>query len=204
MRVRPLVIVLLLLALMAGGLSAWLVSGRYNIAADVPHTEPVHALLTLVRERSVAWQSRGVTSPALDDPALVRGGAGNYAAMCVGCHLAPGVEDSELHRGLYPAPPRLDVADRNSLPARDFWIIKHGIKASGMPAWGRSMEDRYIWGLTAFLQKLPTLSEAQYRALVAASPGHSHGGSEDASAVAPARGDGRDHHHVPNGKPHDH
>lgn len=204
MRVRPLGIVLLLLVLIVGGLSAWLALGRYNIAADVPHTRPVLALLTLVRERSVAWHSRDITPPALDDPALIRAGAGNYAAMCVGCHLAPGVDESELHRGLYPAPPRLDVADRISSPARDFWVIKHGIKASGMPAWGRSMDDRYIWGLTAFLQKLPMLSEAQYRALVATSPGHAHGGGEGASTATPAKGGVHDHHHGRNGKPHDH
>ncbi|MGH8083845.1 MAG: c-type cytochrome [Lysobacter sp.] len=59
-----------------------------------------------------------------------------------------------------------------------FWVIKHGIKASGMPAWGESMADEYIWNMAAFLQVLPTLDEAEYQAMVANSGGHSHGGSE--------------------------
>lgn len=57
-------------------------------------------------------------------------------------------------------------------------MIKHGIKASGMPAWGGSMDDEFIWNMSAFLQKLPTLDKAGYQALVASSDGHSHGGGE--------------------------
>jgi mono/diheme cytochrome c family protein len=124
--------------------------------------------------------------------------------MCTGCHLAPGLESSELHRGLYPVPPRLDSPDRKRTPATDFWVIKHGIKASGMPAWGRSMEDRYIWGITAFLQKLPSLTEVQYRELVAQSPGHAHGGNEQLTPAVPAKKNGHDHHHGSPSTPHAH
>ena len=63
-------------------------------------------------------------------------------------------------------------------PAHHFWVIKHGIKASGMPAWGKSMNDEYIWNMVAFLQGLPKLNAEQYRAMVASSGGHSHGGGE--------------------------
>lgn len=187
--------------LLAGGITGVVLTGQYNIAADAPHTRPVLSLLTLVRERSVARHARDVVAPPLEEPALIRSGAGNYDAMCTGCHLAPGLKSSELHRGLYPAPPRLDRLDRQHSPAADFWIIKHGIKASGMPAWGRSMEDRYIWGIVAFLQKLPTLTETQYRELVAGSPGHAHGGNEQGTSDAPAIDP---HHDGVHSKPHGH
>ena len=62
--------------------------------------------------------------------------------------------------------------------AEAFWVIKHGIKASGMPAWGKSMSDEYVWNLAAFLQELPKLDEKRYRELIAQSSGHSHGGGE--------------------------
>lgn len=159
--------------------TAFIRSGFYNVAADDEHWPPVYAALDVLREKSVAAHARDIAVPALDDAALLRQGAGNYAAMCAGCHLAPGVPASELSRGLYPRPPRLDEPARKAVAAQDFWVIKHGIKASGMPAWGRSMEDSYIWGLTAFLRKLPTMSAAQYQAMVAASAGHAHGGGED-------------------------
>jgi hypothetical protein len=110
--------------------------------------------------------------------------------MCVACHLAPGLATSELSVGLYPAPP--DLSRETVDPAEAFWIIKHGIKATGMPAWGKSMADEYIWNLTAFVVKLPDLDQTQYRTLVAESSGHSHGESahppseSDASAATSA------------------
>lgn len=60
-------------------------------------------------------------------------------------------------------------------------MIKHGIKATGMPAWGKSMGDEHIWGMVAFLQQLPELDADDYRQLVASSDGHQHGGGESAS-----------------------
>src|SRR3546814_8967077 len=68
-----------------------------------------------------------------------------------------------------------------------FWVIKHGVKMSGMPAWGKSMSDEYIWNMAAFLQQLPDLDEEQYKALVATSGGHSHGGGETQPHEEPAR-----------------
>ncbi|MBV2131610.1 cytochrome c [Pseudomonas sp. MAP12] len=153
-------------------------SGLINVGADDPHLDSVHALLRATRERSIAVRAADIPVPDLSDPELIRRGAGNYHSMCIGCHLAPGMADTELSRNLYPAPPKLAQLGINGSPATAFWIIKHGIKATGMPAWGKSMGDQHIWGMVAFLQQLPNLDAAQYRALVASSDGHSHGGGE--------------------------
>lgn len=153
-------------------------SGIYNIGADDAHTRPVYAVLQTLRDRSIsARASKLHPPPNLNDAAMIRQGAGNYAAMCTGCHLAPGMAATELSKGLYPAPPALATLAVTD-PAHHFWVIKHGIKASGMPAWGLSMSDQYIWGIVAFLQQLPKLDAKQYEALVASSSGHSHGGGE--------------------------
>jgi len=77
--------------------------------------------------------------------------------MCIGCHLAPGVAETELSQSLYPAPPNLAKIGVDGNPSAAFWVIKHGIKATGMPAWGKSMGDEYIWGMVAFLNQLPTM-----------------------------------------------
>ncbi|MFZ5663264.1 MAG: c-type cytochrome [Pseudomonadota bacterium] len=152
-------------------------AGVYNVAADDPHTPLTFAVLEQVRTASVRARAAKLKVPAdLDSPARITQGAGNYDAMCTGCHLAPGMGPTELSRGLYPAPP--DLTRTPVVPAEAFWVIKHGIKASGMPAWGRSMGDEYIWNMVAFLQQLPKLDEAGYRDLVARSGGHSHGGGE--------------------------
>jgi mono/diheme cytochrome c family protein len=149
-------------------------SGLIDPAADRPHSRPVHWVLEMLRKRGVATRANDLEVPDLTAPILIRSGAGNYDAMCAGCHLKPGTRDSELHRGLYPRPPALASMTAPTTPQHAFWIIKHGIKASGMPAWGLSMDDEAIWGMVAFLQRLPGLTATDYRELVAESAGHSH------------------------------
>ena len=160
--------ILILGVIGAVGVGAFVYSGIYNIGADAPHSRPVFALLKTLRERSIAVRARSVQVPDLEDPALILKGAGQYAAMCTQCHLTPGMKDSEIRPGLYPQPPnltRLQVA-----PGEAFWVIKHGIKLSAMPAWGGSHDDETIWSMVAFLQKLPDLSPKQYKDMVAKAP----------------------------------
>lgn len=189
------------LGLAAIGAAAAVYSGVYNVAADVPHSKPVYAALEIARERSIATRASRLQAPGdLADPARIRQGAGNYAAMCVACHLSPGVGESEMSKGLYPAPP--DLARETVDAAEAFWVIKHGIKASGMPAWGKSMDDEYIWNMVAFLQELPKLDKAAYAAWVASSDGHSHGGGETGGHSH--SGPGQDDHHAEAASGHSH
>lgn len=168
----------LAVALGAAAVAGVVWSGLVSVAADEPHSAPVLALLETARERSIAVRARALEVPDLQDAERVRSGAGNYDSMCVGCHLAPGIAETELSQNLYPAPPNLTEIGTDGNPAAAFWVIKHGIKASGMPAWGKSMDDDYIWGMVAFLERLPQLDAAGYAELVAASDGHQHGGGE--------------------------
>jgi len=149
------------------GAFAW--SGLYDIGADDHHTRPVFAILQTLRDRSIRSRSEGLTVPNLDDPQLILKGAGQYAAMCTGCHLSPGVDDTELRAGMYPQPPNLSRGHVD--PKEAFWVIKHGIKMSAMPAWGiAGHDDATIWSMVAFLEKLPGMSPAEYRAIVAKAP----------------------------------
>lgn len=152
--------------------------GLINVGADDPHLAAVHTFLATARDRSIEVRARDIQAPNLNDEALIRAGAGNYNSMCIGCHLAPGTAETELSQSLYPAPPNLTKVGVDGSPTTAFWIIKHGIKATGMPAWGKSMQDQYIWGMVAFLQQLPTLDAEKYQALIASSGGHQHGGGE--------------------------
>ena len=179
-------------------------SGLINVAADDPHTEAVHAFLETARNRSVDVRSEDIAVPSLDDEDQIRAGAGNYDSMCVGCHLAPGMAETELSNGLYPAPPNLAEAGIYDNPAKTFWVIKHGIKATGMPAWGKSMADPYIWGMVAFLQKLPDLDAGAYRALVASSGGHQHGGGETPAGNDEHGETASDNHHQDDSNSSDH
>ena len=196
---KTLLAVTLLIGVAVAGVAGFIWSGVYSVAADDPHTDPVYALLETLRERSIQVRAGQLQAPGdLLDSARITQGSGNYNAMCMGCHLAPGMDGTEMSRGLYPAPP--DLTRYSPDAAKAFWVIKHGIKASGMPAWGESMDDQYIWNMAAFLQVLPTLDAGQYQAMVDSSGGHDHGGGEtephDHAPGTPA-----DHPHDPASAP---
>lgn len=205
-------LILAVLALVGGG--AFVYSGAYNMAADQPHWTITHRLIATLRDRSVAAHARGIEVPAdLGDPERARRGAGNYDAMCTGCHLAPGLANSEIRKGLYPQPPNMTLPAESggaatTSAARQFWIIKHGLKMTGMPAWSKGgMDDATIWDMVALLPKLSSLSADEYRGLVASSEGHSHTGAQmqghDMDA-APADTAPAGHVDPPGAKPHGH
>ncbi|GAC1455787.1 MAG: hypothetical protein PVS2B3_14910 [Steroidobacteraceae bacterium] len=102
--------------------------------------------------------------PDLDDPARIAAGARQYAQHCAGCHLTPGAGRSDLSRGLYPHPPNL-AQQAPPDPRRAFWMIKHGIKMSAMPAWGKTLDDAAIWDVVALVRRLPFMAPEAYQQL---------------------------------------
>lgn len=198
--IGTLVVTLILAACTAAGV---VYSGFVSVAADTPHSAAVHGLLETARNRSIAVRADNIDVVDLDSAAMQQAGAGNYDAMCASCHLIPGQTSTELSLGLYPTPTDLTQANASEDPARSFWIIKHGIKSTGMPAWGKSMDDQYIWELVAFLRELPSLSASQYQSLVESSGGHQHGGGESTQSGGHHDGDAAEteHHKEQPGEP---
>lgn len=177
------IIVVIIVAI--AGVYAYAWSGLYDIGADSHHTKPVEQLIGTLRRNSIERRASDLTPPDLDDPALVQAGAGHYAGMCTGCHLAPGKSDNAMRKGLYPHPPTLTKFKPN--PRIAFWAIKHGIKMSAMPHWGDTLDDGEIWSMVAFLQKMPDMTKTQYEDMVALSRGTGGmGGSQPAAAAGPA------------------
>jgi mono/diheme cytochrome c family protein len=210
------IVLTLLLALLIG-LGLVHSAGLTNFAADEEHPALVNATIEYLRERFIASRSKDIEVPDLDDPQRITKGGTHYMPMCAGCHLGPGTEDTEIRRGLYPQPPNLaqpsghagghDHSDMKASAARQFWIIKHGIKMTGMPAWGTTHDDEAIWDLVAFLQKLPEMSPGEYAALSEGEgvgahdhgSGHAHGGQEQGTS-----GDSKGHVDPPGTPPHSH
>lgn len=158
----------LLVSGIAIGAIVFITSGTYDIGADTPHWALTRQIMELTRERSIAARTASLTSPDLSDEQGILKGAGQYAAMCANCHSEPGKPDTELGEGLYPKQPSLS---ETSLDAKAiFWVTKHGIKMTGMPAWGRSHDDATIWNIVAFVVKLKGMSSAQYQEIIAKAP----------------------------------
>lgn len=152
--------------LTAAAAAGFVYSGIYDVAADRPHAPFTRWLLQVVMERSVEVRAAELRVPGdLDDPARIRRGAVHYAQMCAGCHLAPGAAGSELRDGMNPRPPKLAATAAQAPPREMFWVIKHGVRMTGMPAWGKTHDDAAIWDLVAFIRQLPVMTPAQYQTL---------------------------------------
>lgn len=156
--------------------------GFYDIGADAPHWDITRKLIEVVRDRSIELRANRIEVPDLQDESLVLKGAGQYATMCVNCHLAPEQPDSTIRPGLYPKPPNL--TEQRIDPKRAFWVTKHGLKMSGMPAWGLGHDDAAIWSIVAFVTRLPGLSAEHYKDMVARA-------APDEEMVSMNKGDGK-------------
>jgi len=188
MKIFRIVLLMIVVALIAA--TSFIHFGVFEVAADKPHSRPVYWLAETVRERSIAMRARNLEVPNLEDSEMLLAGGPDYNEMCAGCHLKPGQTQSEISLGLYPQPPNLSQAsaqsDLETAAKRRFWIIKHGLKMTGMPAWGATHDDTRIWAMVAFIQKLPTLDAAKYQILTARAEGelgHEHGPQEPESAA---------------------
>jgi hypothetical protein len=90
-----------------------------------------------------------------------------------------------LRDGLYPKPPNLTRFAPD--PAEAFWVIKHGLKMTAMPAWGITHDDHTIWAMVAYLQKQPRMSADEFRTLTAnAAPMNGHAAVPAGAASTPA------------------
>ena len=157
----------LLIAAFAG---VFIFAGVYNIGADAPHYRPVYMALEQLRDRAIRHHASGIVVPAdLNSPARIATGAGLYTEMCTGCHLGPGLEKTEMSQGLYPQAPELALG-QDQTAAEQFWTIKHGVKLSAMPAWGKTHDDQLIWDMVAMVRALPKMTPEQYKATIASAP----------------------------------
>ena len=154
----------------AAGAAAFVYSGLYDISATDNHLAPTYSVLQKTLERSVERRAAGIDVPPLGAPAQLERGLALYRAHCVQCHGAPGVAPEPFALGLTPLATPLARSGRDRAPAYLFWVVKNGIKMTGMPAWEFRFPDADVWAVVAFLQRLPLLSVAEYRALEAPPP----------------------------------
>ena len=155
------------LAILAGIAAAvFFFGGFFNIAATEQDPGPVAWAIIHVRTASIDRHATATPSGSLDDPATIRAGARAFASRgCVYCHGGPGAEWAKFSEGLNPAPPDLKEVVPALEPRELFWVVKNGIKMTGMPSFAAAgVADPEIWSIVAFLKKLPTVSDADFKA----------------------------------------
>jgi mono/diheme cytochrome c family protein len=172
--VKSILIVLATLIAIVGGAIGFAYSGLYNVAATASGPHALDWLLETTRERSVSARAEGIAVPDLSPDARVGAGAAAFREMCAGCHGAPDRKPFVGARDMTPPPPDLTQVVAERKPAELFWVVKHGLRMSGMPAWGPTHSDTELWDLVAFLQRLPGLSAAAYERLAGSGNPHTH------------------------------
>ncbi|HEX6930288.1 MAG TPA: c-type cytochrome [Gammaproteobacteria bacterium] len=152
---------ILAIIVVAGALLiAW--SGLVSVAASSGHARITYLFLDFVKRNAVELQSQGITVPPLDRPGQIMKGAGHYASGCAPCHGAPGHSRSVVSSQMTPTPPLYSEKFSRWGAQEMFWIVKHGIKYTGMPAWPALERDDEIWAMVGFLRQLPEMSPREY------------------------------------------
>jgi mono/diheme cytochrome c family protein len=164
MKVFLTIVIVLVCLLVGGGVFVW--SGVYNVAAVAPHWNVTLWVLEETRESSIAAHSKGILLPDLNKAGLAQKGFKDYHETCELCHGAPGIKPKEFAQGLNPHPPDLSSRDSQELKnAELFWIVKNGIKMTGMPAFGPTYSEDQLYEVVAFLRLLPKLTPEEYSSM---------------------------------------
>ncbi|MGZ5202226.1 MAG: c-type cytochrome [Telluria sp.] len=188
--------VLVLAVLAVAGGAAVTYFGWFNVAATREHPDPVFHFLHTAMRRSIDARANGIAVPRLDVAVRIDHGFVLFREHCVQCHGAPGVAPQPFAFGLRPEPPSLYLPARDWPPAHLYWIIKHGVKMTGMPAWQYRLGEQDLWDLTAFLKRLPMLSPAAYGQLDARFPAAAAPGAAVADPAPDARANVRAGRHA--------
>lgn len=159
---------LAILAAIAAGV--FFFGGFYDAAASDEQPAVIDWALANVRGASIARHATQTPPASLEDPAIIQAGARAFAARgCVKCHGAPGVNWEKFSEGMRPYPADLKETAPQRTAAEIFYVVKNGIKMTGMPSFGSTgVPDDEIWKIAAFVKKIPTATDADYKTWTAA------------------------------------
>jgi mono/diheme cytochrome c family protein len=161
---KAIIVLIVIAAMIAVGL-AFIYSGIFNVSAANPDSGIKAWLLSTVTDNSVERHAKGIVAPPLTDSSLINTGLSHYREICVFCHGAPGTEPSGIGRGLNPEAPNLSEVAGEWSDAELFWILKNGIKMTGMPSFGATYSDHQIWAMVSFVRTLPGMTADRYDSL---------------------------------------
>ncbi len=138
--------------------------GFFNVSAQVKDAKSLEWLLVTTREASIRYHAKGIVARGPVGPAQIDNGFRLFQAECSMCHSVPGFEAGIMSVGLNPpAPPLDDLVDMSV--AETFWVIKNGLRFTGMPGWQAVNTDAQLWDIVAFLMGSPDMTEADFVAM---------------------------------------
>jgi len=161
-------------------------TGRFNVAATAP-PDMIDKVAPWALDKALERRSKDVTDPIAKDAGAIARGMTHYRENCLPCHGAPGIEPAEFHEGMNPSPPDIDApALQHDTDAELFWVVKNGIRMTGMPAFGVNHKDEEIRDIVAFVRHAPQITDAERQKLKTGEGLEEHHHGEEA---------GEEHHH---------
>lgn len=146
-----------------------LATGAINIGADMKPSAVERRVASWARDKSVSSHATQEKNPLAGDSAAVATGLTDYRENCVVCHGAPGVDPTTISQGLNPHAPSL-AKESDASDGELFWVAKHGIRLTPMPAFSSTHSDEEIWKLVAFIRHIPNLTDHERASLGTLTP----------------------------------
>jgi mono/diheme cytochrome c family protein len=141
--------------------------GLMPVSADGAHSRVEARIMPMVLHASIVHHAPGETNPVSLNENNLKAGVDTYKTMCARCHSTPEGQRSVYGQSFYPPAPQLPKGMAQYSDSQLFWLIKHGIRNTGMPAWGSMLSDEEIWQIVSLLknsQDLPPSVEAEWNA----------------------------------------
>jgi mono/diheme cytochrome c family protein len=167
-------------------------TGRYDVAASVP-PDLIDKVAPAAKVRSIRHRAAPLPAPLPEDAGALARGLSHYRESCLPCHGAPGVPAAEFHEGMNPEPPHIESPQvQGYTDAELFWVIKHGIRMTGMPGFAVTHKDDELRDIAAFVRHLPRISPPERQSLQAGAGTDEHHHEAEA---------GDEHHPEPGARP---
>jgi len=144
--------------------------GGLPVQADVAPSALETTLLGSALHASVARRAPNGSNPMPASEDNLVAGAKLYRQMCSRCHGLTRESENTYGRSFYPPAPRLPLSRTSYRDPEMFWLIKHGIRNTAMPAWGNLLADDEIWQVVTLLREYNSLPDSVTLELV----GHHH------------------------------
>jgi len=134
----------------------WFFTGRGFSAREKPSALEAF-LARRARRLATPPEAKNLKNPLQPAPLNIAEARDHFADHCAICHANNGSGKTQINQGLYPPAPDMREAHTQDLTDGEiFYIIKNGIRFTGMPGWGG--EDEENWKLVLFIRHLPKLT----------------------------------------------
>lgn len=130
------------------------------------------ALARAARGLAVPRGVKNMTNPIPASPEVIAAGRAHFADHCAQCHANDGSGNTEMGQGLFPKAPNMATVSQGLTDGELFYFIEHGIRFTGMPAWGTGTPagEEASWHLVHFIRHLPQIRNSEIEEMEAMNP----------------------------------